>query len=81
MTTTHKPKTYGFRISRSGGVYAATAPARRGRQLPSEELYAGKVWREGRQWRNDQCCDRFDSQTDAAEMLMRIIFGGSLTGV
>jgi hypothetical protein len=77
--TTSKPKTYGFRISRTGNVFAYLAPAYHGRVSKNDELLAGSIWREGREWRNDQCSDRFRTQEDAATMLMRIVFGGVAT--
>lgn len=46
-----QPLTFrGFRIARSGAVYATTTSMTHGRTNPNYEVYVGSVERDGREW-------------------------------
>ncbi len=73
-TTQNTRRNYGFRIDRGGSVYAFHTAATHGRVPKHAETLIGYVWKIGKTWRNDQCCDEFRTQEDAATMLMRIVW-------
>jgi hypothetical protein len=62
---------YPFRIARDGAVYIGERMFH-GR-LSGRQIHAGHVWREGREWRNDQASNRYATQDEAASELVAII--------
>jgi hypothetical protein len=66
-----KTETFPFRIARDGAVYIGERMFH-GR-LSGQQIHAGYVWREGREWRNDQTCDRYKTQDAAANVLVAIV--------
>lgn len=68
--------TYGYRINRMWQVYAFTSPAKRGRPpAGANQLHVGDLLSIGRRWRNDQTCDTYATQDEAAQALIRLICG------
>lgn len=68
-------RTYGFRIDRSGNVYAYAEQPHRGRVVDRHQLYVGTVTRVTGGWRNDASADIHPTQTAAAQRLVAIICG------
>jgi hypothetical protein len=74
-TAAPRIRTYGFRVDRSGGVYAYLAQPRRGRCPQHSQMYVGSVRRERGGWRNEAVCDIHPTQTEAAQRLVTLICG------
>lgn len=70
--TAPRTRTYGFRINRSGEVYAHTTPGKHGQER-NGDLFVGYVQRTGRAWKNDQCCTQYRTQGEAGRKLVEIV--------
>jgi hypothetical protein len=66
-----KVRTYGFAIERSGAVHGLLSPARH--RVGGPRMPLGRIWREGRRWRNDQTTARYAHPQEAAASLERIV--------